>query len=48
VADPDDPDDPGLAALAADGDLPLPQVDVAVPRATGSQRRPASSASRTP
>ena len=43
-----DPDDPGLAALAADGDLPLPQVDVAVPRATGSQRRPASSASRTP
>ena len=30
-----DPDDPGLAALAADGDLPLPQVDVAAPRVTG-------------
>jgi len=24
-----DPDDPALAALAAHGDLPLPQVDVA-------------------
>ena len=30
-----DLDDPGLAALAADGDLPLPQVDVAVPRVAG-------------
>jgi hypothetical protein len=30
-----DLDDPGLAALAADGDLPLPQVDVAEPRVTG-------------
>ena len=30
-----DPDDPVLAALAADGDLPLPQVDVAAPRVTG-------------
>ena len=27
-----DLDDAVLAALAADGDLPLPQVDVAVPR----------------
>ena len=30
-----DPDDPVLAALAVDGDLPLPQVDVAAPRVTG-------------
>src|ERR1035441_5494176 len=30
-----DPDDPVLAALAADGDLPLPQIDVTVPRVTG-------------
>src|SRR5271169_944599 len=30
-----DPDDAVLAALAADGDLPLPQVDVAAPRVTG-------------
>ena len=28
-------DDPVLAALAADGDLPLPQIDVAAPRVTG-------------
>jgi hypothetical protein len=28
-----DPDDPVFAALAADGDLPLPQVDVAGPQA---------------
>ena len=30
-----DLDDAVLAALAADGDLPLPQVDVAAPRVTG-------------
>src|SRR5580704_6028457 len=30
-----DPDDPVLAALAVDGDLPLPQVYVAAPRVTG-------------
>src|SRR5271165_6315498 len=30
-----DPVDPGLAALAADGDLPLPQVDVAAARVAG-------------
>ena len=30
-----DPDDPVLAALAADGDLPLPQVDVAALRVAG-------------
>jgi hypothetical protein len=30
-----DLDDPVLAALAADGDLPLPQVDVAAPRVPG-------------
>jgi hypothetical protein len=30
-----DLDDAVLAALASDGDLPLPQVDVAVPRVTG-------------
>jgi hypothetical protein len=30
-----DLDDPVLAALAADGDLPLPQVDVTAPRVTG-------------
>ncbi len=30
-----DPDDPVLAALAADGDLPLPQIDVTAPRVTG-------------
>jgi hypothetical protein len=29
-----DPDDPVLAALAADGDLPLLQVDVTAPRVT--------------
>jgi hypothetical protein len=28
-----DPDDPVLAALAEDGDLPLPQVDVNAPQA---------------
>jgi hypothetical protein len=28
-----DLDDPVFVALAADGDLPLPQVDVAVPQA---------------
>ncbi len=27
-----DPDDPGLAALAVDGDLPVPQVRVTAPR----------------
>ena len=27
-----DLDGPGLAALAADGDLPMPQVEVAAPR----------------
>src|SRR6266702_2952548 len=31
-----DLDDPGLSALAADGDLPLPQVDVAALRVVGS------------
>jgi hypothetical protein len=30
-----DPDDPVLAALAADSDLPLPQVDVTALRVTG-------------
>src|SRR5271169_3962407 len=30
-----DPDDAVLAALAADGDLPLPQVDVTAARVTG-------------
>ena len=30
-----DPDDAGLAALAADGDLSPPQVNVAAPRVTG-------------
>src|ERR1035441_6406810 len=35
-----DPDDPVLAALAADGDLPLPQVDVAAPRGTGVVPQP--------
>ena len=38
-----DLDDAVLAALAADGDLPLPQVDVAAPRVTGvvAEGRPA-------
>jgi hypothetical protein len=35
VADPDDPDDPVLAGLAADGDLPPPQIAVTTPRVTG-------------
>jgi hypothetical protein len=30
-----DLDDPGLAALAADRDLPLPQIDVTAPRVIG-------------
>jgi hypothetical protein len=30
-----DPDDPVLATLAADGDLPPPQIDVTAPRVTG-------------
>ena len=43
-----DLDDPVLAALAADRDLPLPQVDVTAPRVAGSYRRSASSDSRMP
>jgi hypothetical protein len=41
-------DDPRLAALAADPDLPLPQVKVAPAGSSGSYRIPVSSDTRMP
>jgi hypothetical protein len=43
-----DPDHPRPAALAAHGDLPPPQVDIAAPRVTRVIPVPASSPARIP